>query len=89
VCRGGAGTSCSISARGDLPFLYCADEDLDGDAREGEDLGGVTPPTPCKEFIEALRSKLGVEDRASKLLMALGLRGLGLREGILPFGDGL
>jgi hypothetical protein len=60
----------------------------DCDARDGEDLGGVAPPTPCSEFIEAFRNKLGVEDRAS-ILVALGLRELGLRGGNLPFGDWL
>jgi len=48
--------------------------------------GGVTPPTPCSEFIEALRSKLGVDERASRL-MELGLRGRGLRGDAIPFGD--
>lgn len=74
------------------PLRYCADDDrregdADVDAREGEDRGGVTP---CREFMEALRSKLGVDVRASRVLMAEGLLwGNGLREGSLPFGDGL
>ena len=45
----------------------------------------MTLPTPCSEFIEALRSKLGVEERAS-ILIELGLRGGG-RDDALPFGD--
>jgi hypothetical protein len=48
--------------------------------------GVVTPPTPCKEFIEALRSKFGVDERASRLI-ELGLRGRGLRGDAIPFGD--
>lgn len=86
MCRGGRSSS-AISASGDLPtivdpFINCAD-----DAREGEDLGGVTPPTPCREFIEAFLNKLGVDARPS-MLMALGLRGCGLLDGVLPFALG-
>lgn len=49
--------------------MICAeDERLDDDER-----GGVTPPTPCREFIEAfLCNAVGVEERASRLV-ELGL----------------
>lgn len=65
---------------------YCAEEDR----REEEDLEGVilTPPEPCKEFIETLRSNVGVEDRECWLI-ELGDRLRGLLGGSLPFGDEL
>lgn len=46
----------------------------------------MTPPTPCREFIEAFRRRLGVDARAS-ILIELGLRGSGLRGEALPLGD--
>ena len=59
-------------------FMNCAEA-----LRDGVDLLGVTPPTPCKEFIEALRCKDGVGDRVS-MLIELGLRSSGLRGGPFP-----
>ena len=44
------------------PFMYCADDDREGDGRE-DDRGEVMP---SNEFIEALRNKLGVDDRAAR-----------------------
>ena len=41
------------------------------------------PPTPWSEFIEALRSSVGVDDRASRLI-ELGLRWRGLRGDKFP-----
>lgn len=66
-------------------LVNCAEEDR----LEVEELrDGVTPPTPCSEFIEALRSSVGVEER-EVVLMELGERWRGLRGGNLPFGDAL
>jgi hypothetical protein len=62
--------------------MNCADDDL----RDGDDLEGVTPPTPCKEFIEAFLRSVGVDARASRL-MDDELRRRGLRGGAFPFGD--
>jgi hypothetical protein len=59
---------------GAWPFRFCAAEDR----REGELRGGVTPPTPRIEFIDAFRSIVGLEDRLSTLI-ELGL----LRRGLL------
>lgn len=66
-------------------LVNCAEEDL-LDVEEVRD--GVTPPTPCREFIEAFRSSVGVEER-EVVLMELGERWRGLRGGSLPFGDAL
>lgn len=64
--------------------MICAEDDrLEGGLREG-----VTPPTPCREFIDALRRSVGVEEREF-WLMALGDRWRGLRGGNRPFGAGL
>src|SRR3954451_9614199 len=60
-------------------------EDVLRDGEDGIPREGATPPTPCREFIEALRSSVGVEDRLS--LMELGLRWRGLRGGTFPFGE--
>ncbi len=89
VYRGGAGIGSSISDSGDLPtiveaFANCAEEVR----RDDGVLEGVTPPTPCKEFKEAFRSNVGVEDR-ERWLMELGDRWRGLRGGNLPFGEAL
>lgn len=64
------------------------DDRREGDAKEGvRSREGVTPPTPWREFIEAFRSSVGVEDRASPpRLIELGLRWRGIR-GTFPFGD--
>jgi hypothetical protein len=64
--------------------VNCAEEDR----REGDALEGVTPPTPCREFIDAFLSRVGVDAREC-WLMELGdrWRGTGLRGGSLPFGD--
>lgn len=84
MCLGGKGV-VSSSTRGDLPtiveaFVNCTDDDLrDIDGREG-----VTPPTPCNEFIDTFRSRVGVEDR-EVWLMELGDRWRGLRGGREPF----
>jgi len=40
-------------------FVNCAEEDR----RDGEALEGVTPPTPCREFIDAFLSSVGVDAR--------------------------
>jgi hypothetical protein len=64
-------------------FAYCAEEDR----REGVVLEDVTPPTPCKEFNEAFRSNVGVEER-ERWLMELGDR-RGLRDGNRPLGEAL
>ena len=87
VCRGGGGVVSSTSERGDLPTIVealvnCAEEER----REGEALEGVTPPTPCREFIDAFLSSVGVDARECWLI-ELGDRWRGLRGGILPFGD--
>lgn len=64
--------------------MNCADDDL----RDGEGLEGVTPPTPWREFIEAFRSSVGVDARASRLIEEeLRRRGKGLGWGAFPFGD--
>jgi hypothetical protein len=41
-------------------FANCAEEE---ERREEEDREGVMPPTPCREFIEAFRSRVGVDER--------------------------
>jgi hypothetical protein len=93
VWRGGASISSSIPESGDLPtivdpFKKDDEDDLrEGDAREG-DRAGTTPPTPCKEFIDAFLCKVGVDERALRL-MELGLLWRGLRGGAFPFGDEL
>ncbi len=62
--------------------MNCAEEDR----REGEALEGVTPPTPCREFMDAFLSSAGVDEREFWLI-ELGDRWRGLRGGIFPFGD--
>jgi len=67
---GGEGRS-SMPESGDLPiteagcpFMMCAEDER----RDDDERGGVTPPTPCREFIEAFLCKVvGVEERASRL----------------------
>jgi hypothetical protein len=87
VCCGGGGIVSPTSERGDLPTIVealvnCAEEDRP----EGEALDGVTPPTPCREFMDAFLSSVGVDAR-ELWLIELGDRWRGLRGGILPFGD--
>jgi hypothetical protein len=62
--------------------VNCAEEER----RDGEALEGVMPPTPCREFMDAFLSSVGVDAREC-WLMELGDRWRGLRGGILPFGD--
>ena len=86
VCRGGGGVVSSTSERGDLPtiveaFVNCAEEDR----RDGEPLADGTPPTPCREFIDAFLRSVGVAEREC-WLMELGDRWRGDRGGT-PFGD--
>jgi hypothetical protein len=81
----------SFPERGDLPiagagcpFRNCAEDDR----RDEDDRGGVTPPTPCREFIEAfLCNVVGVEERASRLV-TLGLLRRGIRGVVFVHGDG-
>src|ERR1700712_1605750 len=61
-------------------FVNCADEER----RDADGLEGVTPPTPCREFIDAFLSNVGVEEREC-WLMELGDRWRGLRGGSWPF----
>jgi hypothetical protein len=89
VCLGGGGTVSSNSERGDLPtiveaFKTCAEEER----RLEDDLEGVTPPIPCREFIEAFLRSAGVDDR-ERSLIELGDRWRGLRGGKFPFGDAI
>jgi len=63
-------------------FVNCAEEDR----REGVTREGVTPPTPCREFIEAFLRSVGVDER-ERWLMELGDRWRGLRGGTFPFDD--
>ena len=69
VGAGGAEGGSSMPESGDLPmagcpFMMCAEDER----RDDEERGGVTPPTPCREFIEAFLCKVvGVEERASRL----------------------
>jgi hypothetical protein len=65
-------------------FRTCAEEER----RLEEDLDGVTPPTPCREFIDAFLSSVGVDDR-SRWLIELGDRWRGLRGGKVPLGDAI
>lgn len=66
------------------PFMNCAEDDR----RDDDERGGVTPPIPCREFIEAfLCNVVGVEERASRLAV-LGLLRRGLRGVVFPLGDG-
>lgn len=62
---------------------YCEDEDR----REPMERGGVAPPSPFMEFIEAFRSRLGVEDRES-IGLELAVGRSGLRGGFFAFGEG-
>lgn len=82
VWRGGGGSISSIPDSGDFPGVggvTCAADVR----REGDCLEGVMP---CSEFIEALRSSVGVDARASRLREdELLLKGLG--GGALPLGD--
>lgn len=48
---------------------------------------GATPLDECSEFIEVLRSKVGVPDRDCEVKPLEPVRGLGLREGGLPLGE--
>ena len=71
VRPGGADGGSSKPESGDLPiieagcpFMMCAEDER----RDDDERGGVTPPTPCREFIEAfLCNVVGVEERASRL----------------------
>lgn len=80
VKGGGATGRSSVLDSGDLPMAGggCPFRKLVAlDLREPFCLGGVTPPTPCREFIEAFRSSVGVEERASTLIeLELRRRGL-------------
>lgn len=89
MCCGGGGSLSSTSGRG-FPFkverLTNCDED---DLRDVDDREGVVDPTPCKEFIDAFRSSVGVAARASRLRdEELRRRGSGLRADF-PFGEEL
>jgi hypothetical protein len=77
---------------GDLPTMLEpltkeAEDDLrDGGGRDGvRSREGVMPLASRREFIEALRKSVGVEERASRL-WELGLRRRGLW-GAFPFGE--
>lgn len=86
VCLGGEGIGSSSSERGDLPAIL-ETLDLCGEVRRGGDaLEGVMPPIPRKELLEALRAKVGVEDREC-WLMELDDRLRGLLGGSVPFGE--
>jgi len=62
--------------------VNCAEEDR----RDSDPLAGVTPPTPCREFIEAFLWSVGVAEREFELV-ELGDRWSGLRGGF-PIGEG-
>jgi hypothetical protein len=89
VCCGGGGSLSSRSGKG-FPFnverlTNCDEEDL----RDVDDREGVVDPTPCREFMDAFRSSVGVAARASRLREEeLRRRGRGLRAD-LPFGEEL
>jgi hypothetical protein len=90
VRAGGSERESSKPESGDLPiigagcpFVMCAEDER----RDDDERGGVTPPTPCREFIEAfLCNVVGVEERASRLA-ELGLLCRGLRGVVLAFGE--
>jgi hypothetical protein len=65
-------------------FKTCAEEER----RLEDDLEGVTPPIPCREFIEAFLRSAGVDDR-ERSLIELGDRWRGLRGGKVPLGDAI